>query len=231
VTNTTSKTSSASPKAKVTVMPVPKVVSFTNATDNTITAGMSVGFANTTSGGTGNNIFTYFVNGAPVAPNSNGSITFLSVGMYNVSLGVKDSSGEAANSVNATVTVNSAVTTTTVSNGGGGGTTAGGISGSGGGGAPIVTALNTTTTVNTTSTTTTIPSTTAGSTPVIIPTTSVPASPNATIGNLATPSSPTPPTSGANYWPEGIIAGIAGIAAIGGYGAYRGAKHKRGRKG
>ncbi|MGI0100153.1 MAG: PKD domain-containing protein, partial [Candidatus Micrarchaeaceae archaeon] len=54
-----------------------EITSFSNTTGK-ISAGQSVTFTNTTTGGTGKDAFTYFVNGAPVIPNANGSITFAS---------------------------------------------------------------------------------------------------------------------------------------------------------
>ncbi|MDE1859570.1 MAG: hypothetical protein KGH67_03515, partial [Candidatus Micrarchaeota archaeon] len=80
----------------ITVTPVLKFTSFTNTTTNTISADQSVTFANTTTGGTGSNQYTYFINGIKTNVLNN-TIAFTTQGVYNVSLGVKDLSGEIAN--------------------------------------------------------------------------------------------------------------------------------------
>lgn len=133
----------------ITVVPPLDILSFTNSTTNSIYSGQSVEFASATSGGTGNFVYTYFVNGSRTTQNSDGSITFLSIGIYNVSLEVTDQSAGSANSVNSIVTVTSAPSTTTTISNGGGGTTAGGVGGGLGGGVPLVTAPNTTTVTTT----------------------------------------------------------------------------------
>ena len=62
-----------------------------------ISAGQSVFFTNTTTGGTGSNVWTYYVDGNEVTPNVNGSITFANAGNYVVNLNVIDQTGETAN--------------------------------------------------------------------------------------------------------------------------------------
>ncbi len=91
--------------ANITVTPALTITSFTNLSTDHISVDQSVTFANTTTGGTYNDTWTYFVNGVPTTPNENGSITFPSTGTYNVSLGVTDTTGEIANSTNVSVTV------------------------------------------------------------------------------------------------------------------------------
>ncbi|MCL4409570.1 MAG: hypothetical protein M1356_04510, partial [Gammaproteobacteria bacterium] len=77
-----------------------EITEFKNITGK-ISADQSVTFTNTTTGGTGSNIWTYFVNGQKVTPNANGSISFHTAGLYTVSLGVVDQSGEVANAIDA----------------------------------------------------------------------------------------------------------------------------------
>ncbi len=96
VTDISGEVSNKVETLKITVTPRLNVTNFT-AQPNPISAGQSVSFNNVTSGGTGNNVYSYLVNGAPASVNSDGTITFPSVGTYNVTLGVTDTSGENAN--------------------------------------------------------------------------------------------------------------------------------------
>jgi hypothetical protein len=70
-----------------------------------ILVGQSVSFATTTTGGTGNNLLTYFVDGNVVAANANGSLTFPDQGLFTVAVGVTDATGEVANSIGVNVIV------------------------------------------------------------------------------------------------------------------------------
>lgn len=89
----------------ITVTPPLQITTFSNTTRVSISADQSVSFANTITGGTGSNVWTYFLNGAEVTPLSNGSIAFPTAGTYTVTLGVKDATGEISNSSVVTVTV------------------------------------------------------------------------------------------------------------------------------
>ncbi len=80
----------------ITVTPPLEMTSFSNSTGK-ISADQAVYFSNSTTGGTGGDVWVYFVNGEAVTPNANGSISFHSAGTYTVSLGVKDATGETAN--------------------------------------------------------------------------------------------------------------------------------------
>ncbi len=63
-------------------------------------------FTNYSTGGTGDDINTYFVNGQVATPLENGSIVFPTHGTYQVTLGTTDASGEVANdSIGIIVTV------------------------------------------------------------------------------------------------------------------------------
>ena len=160
------------------------ILSFTNTTTNAITVGQSVGFKYVTSGGTGNNIYTYFVNGVKTAPNSNGSLTFSTAGIFNISFRVTDLSGETANSTsNVTVVVSAAPTPIANSNGGSGSDDTGGLIASGPS-VPLVTVLNTTTV------TTTVPTTTVAATTTI-------AAASSATGSTTTTLLPAPPASSA----------------------------------
>jgi hypothetical protein len=151
-----------------------------------------------TSGGTGNNIYTYFVNGVTTTPNSDGSISFPTAGTYSVSLGVSDISGEVANSIDVAVTVNPIP-----SNLGSVGDTAGGV-GSSGSSVPLVTPLNTTTVTTTVPTTTVLPTTT------VVPTTTV-----ATTTVAPTPPSSNSSNSGNGGQDHGLGSGIAPSSSAG----------------
>lgn len=72
----------------------------THLTANTfsISAGQSVSFTNTTTGGTGSNVYTYTVSPNSGFKRSGNKFTFTSNGVYTVTLGVSDKTGETANS-------------------------------------------------------------------------------------------------------------------------------------
>ncbi len=98
-----------SSSATIDVTPPLRIVSFHNTSRTYISAGQSVSFTNVTVNGTGSDVWTYFVNGVPTAGNANKSITFSSTGTYTVTLGVKDKTGEIANSTTITVQVTPAL--------------------------------------------------------------------------------------------------------------------------
>ena len=91
-------------------------VTLTNTTTTNISAEQSVAFSNETTGGTGSNVYTYFVNDEPVIANDNGTLSFPTPGSYSVTLGVKDKSGEIANSTGVTVNVSGSLQTKLVAN-------------------------------------------------------------------------------------------------------------------
>ncbi len=70
-----------------------------------ISAGQSVTFLNTTVGGTGSDVYTYYLNGLPANSVQSNLIVFNTTGTYNVTLGVADISGEVARSTTVAVTV------------------------------------------------------------------------------------------------------------------------------
>ncbi len=88
----------------ITVTPPLEITSFTNTSRLYISTGQSVSFANTTIGGTGSNVWTYFLNGASTTSTGE-SITFSTAGTYTIALGVKDATGEISNSSIITVLV------------------------------------------------------------------------------------------------------------------------------
>jgi hypothetical protein len=89
----------------VNVSAVLQITSFTSITATSISAGQSVTFANTVIGGTGSNVYTYFVNSIAQASIDN-QLQFDTPGTYYVSLGVSDKSGEVANTVETQIVVN-----------------------------------------------------------------------------------------------------------------------------
>ena len=70
-----------------------------------ISAGQSVTFLNTTAGGTGSNVYTYYINGIPMNSVQSNMLEFNATGTYAVTLGVSDISGETAVSAPLSVTV------------------------------------------------------------------------------------------------------------------------------
>ncbi len=90
--------------SNVITVATPLTTELFNTSRLDISAGQSVSFSNTTLGGTGGDVWTYFVNGVPTT-STDGSITFPNAGGFVVTLGVKDNTGQIANSTGITLTV------------------------------------------------------------------------------------------------------------------------------
>ena len=90
----------------------PLVTTLMNESRLYISAGQSVKFTNSTTGGTGSIVNHYFVNGVLVTPLVNGSIVFPTQGTYSVTLGTTDATGEVSNSSAIVVTVTPPLVTT-----------------------------------------------------------------------------------------------------------------------
>ena len=88
----------------ITVTPPLAVTSFTAST-NPISAGQSVLFTNTTSGGTGSNVYAYAENNTAGVTQQGNKLTFADAGKYSITLMVSDASGETATSKALIITV------------------------------------------------------------------------------------------------------------------------------
>ncbi|MDE1865859.1 MAG: hypothetical protein KGH94_04455 [Candidatus Micrarchaeota archaeon] len=88
----------------VVTVTTPFVTQLFNTTRVLISAGQNVSFSNITTGGSGGNIYTYFVNGNSITVSGN-KIVFPNAGNFIVTLGVKDSMGHIANSTGVNVIV------------------------------------------------------------------------------------------------------------------------------
>ncbi len=75
-----------------------------------ISVGQGVIFSNTTTGGTGSNVWTYQIAGGTYTVGSGGLINFTQVGNYSISLGVRDKTGEIYNSTTLHVNVTQPLT-------------------------------------------------------------------------------------------------------------------------
>lgn len=124
----------------------PALVTMLYANKTSVQYGQSIELTNTTTGGTGNNHYAYTVNSVSGFVINNNIINFTAVGTYNITLDVRDLSGEISNS-SLIINVSSQAQSILSPPGGGGGGSSGGSysgggsQGSGGGGGNFVPTL------------------------------------------------------------------------------------------